>query len=34
MIISLGYSQGKKTPSNKIPALTKYINMDIWVVGT
>ena len=24
----------EKAPSNKIPALTKTINMDIWVVGT
>ena len=24
----------KKSPSNKIPALTKYLNIDIWVVGT
>ena len=23
----------KKTPSNKIPALTKSMNMSIWVVG-
>ena len=24
----------KKTPINKIPVLTKSMNMDIWVVGT
>ena len=24
----------KKTPSNKIPALTKSRNMGFWVVGT
>ena len=23
-----------KTPSNKTPALTKSVNMNIWVVGT
>ena len=23
-----------KSPSSKIPALTKSMNMDIWVVGT
>ena len=25
---------GKKSPSNKSPALMKYMNMDIWVVST
>ena len=25
---------GKKTPSNKTPAVTKSMNMNIWVVGT
>ena len=25
---------GKKEPSNKTQALTKRVNMDIWVVGT
>ena len=24
----------EKVPSNKIPAFTKIINIDIWVVGT
>ena len=24
----------ENAPSNKIPALTKSMNMDIWVVGT
>ena len=24
----------EKSPSNKIPELTKSMNMDIWVVGT
>ena len=24
----------EKLPSNKIPALTKSINVDIWVIGT
>ena len=24
----------EKAPSNKIPAFTKIINIDIWVVGT
>ena len=24
----------EKVPSNKTPALTKNMNMDIWVVGT
>ena len=24
----------EKAPSNKIPALTKSRNMDIWVIGT
>ena len=24
----------EKAPSNKTPALTKIMNMDIWVVGT
>ena len=24
----------EKAPSNKTPALTKNMNMDIWVVGT
>ena len=24
----------EEAPSNKTPALTKSINMDIWVVGT
>ena len=25
---------GEKSPSNKIPALRKYMNTDTWVVGT
>ena len=25
---------GKKTLSNKIPALAKFMNINIWVVGT
>ena len=29
-----GYTHREKAPSNKIPALTKSINMHIWVVGT
>ena len=24
----------EKTPSNKIPALRKSMNMDVWAVGT
>ena len=31
---SLRIVTGKKLPSNKIPARTKYMNMDIWVFGT
>ena len=27
-------TQGEKAPSNKSPALTKSMNMVIWVVGT
>ena len=30
---SQGYSEGQST-LNKSPALTKSMNMDIWVVGT
>ena len=33
-ISSSGYSQGKKTPWNKPPSLTKSMNIDIWDVGT
>ena len=33
-IKSLRILTGKKTPSNKTPALTKSMNMDIWVIGT
>ena len=28
------YTHREKAPSNKTPALTKSMNMDIWVVGT
>ena len=28
------YTHWEKAPSNKIPALTKSMNMDIWLVGT
>ena len=31
---SIKDTQKKKSTSNKIPALTKGINVDIWVVGT
>ena len=27
-------TQREKAPSNKTPALTKSLNMDIWVIGT
>ena len=32
--ISLKDTPMEKTPSNKTPALTKSMNMDIWVVRT
>ena len=28
------YTHREKAPSNKIQALTKSMNIDIWVVGT
>ena len=32
--LSIKVTHREKAPSNKIPALTKSTNMDIWVVGT
>ena len=33
-VMCLRILTGKKAPSNKTPALTKSMNMDIWVAGT
>ena len=32
--LALGILTGKKTPWNRIPALLKSMNMDVWVVDT
>ena len=31
-LVSFNDTHTKKSPSNKIPALTKSMNMEIWVV--
>ena len=34
LIKTLRNTQREKTPSNKAPALTKNVNMDMWLVGS
>ena len=34
MLYPIKDTQREKSPSSKISAFTKNINMDIWVVGT
>ena len=34
VLVDLKDTHREKPPSNKIPVLTKSMNMDIWVVGT